>query len=149
MQQYMLECLTYIYYYFTIVSKFYFGVPSRFYSKVYLCAEWGRSIFISLLFAHKPLKPVVFSKNYLLGNSKNRSSTGGVEFFFAKFAKFTGKHLCQSLFFNKVAGKHLCQSLFFIKRETPAQVFSCEFCKKFLEHLFHRTPPNGYSCKKL
>ena len=29
------------------------------------------------------------------------------------FTKFTGKHLCQSLFFNKVAGKHLCQSLFF------------------------------------
>ena len=32
------------------------------------------------------------------------------------FTKFTGKHLCQSLFFNKVA-------------ETLAQVFSCEFCE--------------------
>ena len=33
------------------------------------------------------------------------------------FAKFTGKHLCQSLYFNKVAGlrKHLCQSLYFNK----------------------------------
>ena len=31
------------------------------------------------------------------------------------FARFTGKHLCQSLFFNKVAG--------------DAQVFSCEFCE--------------------
>ena len=31
-----------------------------------------------------------------------------------KFAKFTGKHLCQSHFF---------------KKETPAQVFSYEFCK--------------------
>ena len=35
------------------------------------------------------------------------------------FAKFTGKHLCQALFYNKVAGpevfigKRLCQSLFF------------------------------------
>ena len=43
------------------------------------------------------------------------------------FAKFTGKHLCQSLFFNKVA-------------ETLAQVFSCEFCEIFkntffIEHL--------------
>ena len=37
------------------------------------------------------------------------------------FAKFTGKHQCQSLFFNKVAG--------FIKNETLAQVFSCEFCE--------------------
>ena len=33
-----------------------------------------------------------------------------------KFAKFTGKHLCQSLFFNKVAGPN------FIKKETLAQV---------------------------
>ena len=39
------------------------------------------------------------------------------------FAKFTGKHLCQRLFFNKVAG-----------------LFSCEFCEIskstfFTEHL--------------
>ena len=52
------------------------------------------------------------------------------------FANFTGKHLCQSLFFNKVAGR---------KKETLAQVFSCEFCEIskntfFTEqHLFHRT----------
>ena len=37
------------------------------------------------------------------------------------FAKFTGKHLCQSLFFNKVAGRN------FMEKETLAQVFSCEF----------------------
>ena len=41
------------------------------------------------------------------------------------FAKFTGKHLCQSLFFNKVAGL-ACN---FIKKEALAQVFSCEFCE--------------------
>ena len=50
------------------------------------------------------------------------------------FAKFTGKHLCQSLFFNKVAG-HV------IKKEILAQAFSCEFCKIskntfFAEHLW-------------
>ena len=44
------------------------------------------------------------------------------------FTKFTGKHLCQGLFFNKVAKK------------TQAQVFSCEFCEIsentfFTEHL--------------
>ena len=33
------------------------------------------------------------------------------------FANFTGKHQCQSLFFN------------FIKKETLAQVFSCRFYK--------------------
>ena len=38
------------------------------------------------------------------------------------FTKFTGKHLCQCLFFNKVAGL----SLRLIKKETLAQVFSCE-----------------------
>ena len=63
------------------------------------------------------------------------------------FAKFTGKHLCQCLFFNKAAG---CQSLFliklqakacnFIKKETLTQVFSCEFCETS-NTFFHRTPP--------
>ena len=42
------------------------------------------------------------------------------------FTKFTGKHLCQSLFFNKVAGL--------------SQVFSCEFCEIFKNAYFYRTP---------
>ena len=45
-------------------------------------------------------------------------------------AKFTGKHLCQSLFFKKVAG---LRSL--------AQVFSREFCKIPKNTFFYRTPP--------
>ena len=44
------------------------------------------------------------------------------------FTKFTGKHLCQSLFFNKVAGLRP-KTCSFIKKETLAQVFSCEFCE--------------------
>ena len=53
------------------------------------------------------------------------------------FAKFTGKHLYQSLFFNKVAGA-ACN---FIKNEALVQVFSCEFCEIsktpfFTEHLW-------------
>ena len=51
------------------------------------------------------------------------------------FTKFTGKHLCQSLFFNKVAG--LCN---FIKKETQAQVFFCEFCEISKNTFFRRTP---------
>ena len=35
------------------------------------------------------------------------------------FTKFTGKHLRQNLF----------QNFNFIKKETPVQVFSCEFCE--------------------
>ena len=48
------------------------------------------------------------------------------------FTKFTGKHLCQSLLFNKACN--------FIKKETLAQVFSCEFCEIFKNTFLHRTP---------
>ena len=41
------------------------------------------------------------------------------------FAKFLGKHLYQSLFFIEVAGG-ACN---FTKKDTLAQVFSCEFCE--------------------
>ena len=49
-----------------------------------------------------------------------------------KFAKFTGKHLCQSLVFHKGD---------FIKKETLAKVLSSEFCEIFMnafltEHLW-------------
>ena len=52
--------------------------------------------------------------------------------------KFTGKHLCQSLFFSKVAG---LRSATLLKKETLEQVFSCEFCQIskntfFTEHLW-------------
>ena len=56
---------------------------------------------------------------------------------FRNFEKFTRKHLCQSLFFNNVAGP---RSAILLKKETLAQVFSCEYCKIpkntfFKEHL--------------
>ena len=54
------------------------------------------------------------------------------------FAKFTGKHLCQSLFFNKGAG--LRPATLFIKKETLAQVFSGEFFEISKKSFFHRTP---------
>ena len=50
------------------------------------------------------------------------------------FAKFTGKHLCQSLFFNKFAGLRP-QPCNFIKKEALAQVFFPVSFAKFL-----RTP---------
>ena len=57
------------------------------------------------------------------------------EVFFRKgvlrnFAKFAGKHQCQSLFFNKVAGVR-----------PLAQVFSCEFCEISKNTFSYRTPP--------
>ena len=63
------------------------------------------------------------------GSTNNRSSLQEV---FCKkgalknFAKLTGKHLCQSLFF---------------KKETLTQVFSCESCENFKGTFFYRTPP--------
>ena len=53
------------------------------------------------------------------------------------FAKFTGKHLCQRLFFNQVADL----SLQLYKKGTLTQVFSCEFSEIskntfFTEHLW-------------
>ena len=50
------------------------------------------------------------------------------------FPKFTGKHLCQSIFFNKVA------DLNFIKKETLTQVFSCEFCEISKNIFSYRAP---------
>ena len=57
---------------------------------------------------------------------------------FRNFTKFTGKDLYQSHFLNKVAGLQACN---FIKKETLAQVLSCEFCEIFkntfyTEHLW-------------
>ena len=41
------------------------------------------------------------------------------------FVKFTGKHLCQSFFFNKVAGAPAT----LLTKEALTQVFSSEFCE--------------------
>ena len=49
------------------------------------------------------------------------------------FAKFTGKYLCQSLFFNKVAGLQACN--FILKKWLWYRSFPVNFVK-FLKHLF-------------
>ena len=68
--------------------------------------------------------------------------------FLRNFAKFTGKHLCQSLVFNKVAGLrpillkkrlwHRCfpETCNFTKKETLALLFFWEFFAKFLRMPF-------------
>ena len=62
------------------------------------------------------------------------------------FSKFTGKHLCQSLFFNKVAGLRP-KACNFIKRETLAQVLSCELWEICKNIFFYRTPPVAVSVR--
>ena len=66
-----------------------------------------------------------------------KQSPGGVlwKSVFKNFAKFTGKHLCQSLFLKSTL--KVC----FIKKEAPAEVLFCEFHKVFkkaflVEHLW-------------
>ena len=54
-------------------------------------------------------------------------------------AKLTGKHLCQSLFFNKVVGLRPVTLL----KKTLAQVFSCEFGEILKNTFFHRTQGRG------
>ena len=79
---------------------------------LYHIALIGFNFFIK--WTHRSCRPGVFS------------ATGVLK----KFAKLAGKHLCQSLLACK-----------FIKKETVAQVFSCEFCEISKNTLSYRTSP--------
>ena len=82
-----------------------------------------RTITMKTSFPHerdRSSRPEVFCKKGVLRN----------------FAKFTGKTCARVSFFNKVAGK-VCN---FIKKESLAQVFSCEFCEISKNTFFYRTP---------
>ena len=57
------------------------------------------------------------------------------------FAKFNGKHLYKSLFFNKVAGLYPATLL----KKRLIQVLSCEFCEISKNNFFYRTPPVAVS----
>ena len=57
------------------------------------------------------------------------------------FAKFTRKHLCQSLFFIKLKASD-CN---FIKKETLTQVLSCVFCEISQNTFSYKTPPMAAS----
>ena len=54
------------------------------------------------------------------------------------FAKLTGKHLCQKLFFDKVASL----------KDSLVQLFSCEFCETSKNTVFYRTRPVAASTFK-
>ena len=103
-----------------------------------------KCIFLRIMFHSASLltynKDIVFA----LSTFPQRSyfPEAATEGFLRNFAKFIGKHPCQSLIYNIVAGL-ACN---FIKKETLAQVFSCEFCEIskntfFTEH-FRATASN-------
>ena len=66
--------------------------------------------------------PVVFCRKGVLRN----------------FAKFTCKHLCQSLFFNKM--QDLGQQLY-LKKRLWHRCFPFEFCQIYNNIILYRTPP--------
>ena len=58
------------------------------------------------------------------------------------FAKFTGKHLCQSLLFNKAAGR---RPVTLLEKKLWRSVFLWIFWN-FKEHLFYRKPLGDCFC---
>ena len=82
------------------------------------------NVYIRFCFLYTSSRPEVFCKKGVLRN----------------FAKFTGKHLCQGLFFINVAGP--CN---FFKKETLAQVFFSEFWKISKNTFSYRTHPAAAS----
>ena len=68
-------------------------------------------------------------KSHYISSHRSCSERRGV---LSKFAKFTRKHLCQSLFFNKVTGFSLW------KERLWRSCFQANFVK-FLRTLFYRT----------
>ena len=77
---------------------------------------------------------LIFSERFQYAGYRN----SGTEVFckldaYKKFANFTGKHLCQSSFFNKVADLSPATLL---KKDSG----SCEFCGILRNTFFYRTP---------
>ena len=88
-------------------------------------------IFLYILVLQLSYQISSFQHNHSRFHNEARSSH--LEVFCKKgilknFAKPTQKHLCESLFFNKFVGLRPATLL---KKDTPTQVFSCEFYKKF------------------
>ena len=109
-----------------------------------LCAGYRNSIFwshwnfwLSLLWLNSSKSFLMKEKTHFFVSHHKNLRSSRLEVYCKKdvlrnFAKFTGKHLCQSLFFNKVADQ-----------EILAQVFSCEFCEICQNIFFYRTPPDN------
>ena len=117
--------------------------PSR--KKECTSSSWGYSKKnISGTIANSQRRPTEKNKNGAIANIRlsvepvtlqrsNRPEVFCKKGDLKNFAKFTGKQLCQSLFFNQVAGLR--------KKKILAQVFACEFCEIskntfFTEHLW-------------
>ena len=70
------------------------------------------------------------SLDYWKWNGNSHSDVFWKKGVLRNFVKFTGKHMYKNLFFNN-----------FTKKETLAQVFSCQFCKICKNTFCYKTPP--------
>ena len=80
---------------------------------------------------------------------ENNTNTSSFDIFIrCKFKKPLFRRSCPEVLcekgvprnFTKFTGKHLCQSLFFDKKETLVQVFCCEFCEISKNTFSYRRP---------
>ena len=85
---------------------------------LYKSKNWSKSFSQFIEFFFRSSFPEVFCEKRILKN----------------FAKFTGKHLCHSLFFNKIA----CS---FIKKRLWYRCFPVNFVKFLKTPFFHKTAP--------
>ena len=76
-------------------------------TRILLRIQWYRTLHFLVVESIRSSRPEVFCKKSVLRN----------------FTKFTGKHLCQSLF---IFSPKTCN---YIKKETLAQVFTFEICE--------------------
>ena len=81
--------------------------------------QTGNNTCLLCIYSSRSSRPEVFCIKVVLRN----------------FTKFTGKHLCQSFFFNKVAGL--------------GHIFPCEFCEIPKNTFFYRIPPVAASIFRL
>ena len=96
--------------------------------KIPLMFKIRYSVFFPLITCMKNDRVNNFSRNIYMNSHQSCSIIKGV---LRNFVKFTGKHLCQSLFFNKVAGLNPATLL---KKRLWHRCFPVNFAK------FLRTP---------
>ena len=94
---------------YTVIAKFRHGLEQH--SKIKFGVKQNVKWLGSIPYLHRFKR-----ERHLMENRSSHQRCSVKKGVLRNFAKFTGKHLCQSLFFNEVA-------------EALAQVFSCEFCE--------------------
>ena len=80
---------------------------------------------------------------YYQGRSSHWRCSIKKDVFYKKFAKFTGKHLCPSLFLNKVG---CLRPAALSKKGLRRRCFPVTFVK-FIKYLFYKTLPEDCFCK--